>query len=54
MDVDFLFVLMRYFWKEKHAMRLPSHNKWYLLPQSDLKISHKNWIFSKYDIMQIW
>ena len=41
MDVDFLFVLMRYFWKEKHAMRLPSHNKRYLLPQSDLKIAHK-------------
>ena len=53
MDVDFLFVLMKYFWKKKRAMRLPSHNKKNLLRQSDLKFALKNWIFSKYDIMRI-
>ena len=27
--------------------------KKYLLRHSDLKIAYKNWMFSKYDIMQI-
>ena len=41
------------FLEKKRAMRLPSHNERYLLRDSDLKIAHKNRIFSKYDIMQI-
>ena len=37
--------------KVSNAISIPE--KRYLLCDSDLKNAHKNWIFSKYDIMQI-
>ena len=41
------------FLEKKRAMLLPSQKKRNLLHDSDLKIAHKNWIFSKYNVVQI-
>ena len=40
MDVDFLFVLMRYFWK-KACNAIAIHNKRYLFRHSDKKLRTK-------------
>ena len=40
--------------KKKVCNAIVTPEKRYLLRHTDLKIARKNWIFSKYNIMQIW
>ena len=52
MDVDSFASFNVIFLGKNVQMRLPSTKK-VPLCQSDLKIAHKNWIFSRYDIIKI-
>ena len=54
MDVDSSACFYVIILEKKRAMRLPHPPKRYLLRRSDLKIPQKNWIFSKYDIINTW
>ena len=52
MDVDSFASFSVIFLGKNVQMRLPSTKK-VPLCQSDSKITHKNWIFSRYNIMKI-